>query len=81
MSEHIPHFEMTRTDAPRPGGFRRRLMLSCLVMCVGCIVLAYVAKQHPEDPRPNVIWFFIGFWPGLVAFVTGFGSWLLTGRL
>lgn len=81
MSDHIPHFEMTRANASRPGGFRRRLSLSCMVLCVACIVAAYVFP-HPLAPdRPNAIWFFIAFWPGLVAFLIGFAGWLWTGRL
>jgi len=36
--------------------------------------------QYADHSSPNLVWFFLGFWPGAVAAITAFGSWVFTGR-
>jgi hypothetical protein len=35
----------------------------------------------PSAQGPNVIWYFLAFWPGSVAVLTGAAKYLATGRL
>ena len=36
--------------------------------------------EYADHSSPNLVWFFLGFWPGAVAAITAFGSWVFTGR-